>query len=136
MAHTLADYAGKWIVLYFYPKDMTPGCTIEACDFRDNMARVHGVGAVALGVSGDSVKSHKKFVEKDGLNFAILADESHATLAAYGVWQQKSMMGKTYMGIARTTFLINPDGLIVKVYEGVNVKGHVDEVLRDLEAMK
>lgn len=134
--HTLTDAAGKWVVLYFYPKDLTPGCTIEACNFRDNLARLHGVGAVVFGVSADSVKRHAKFAETEKLNFPILADESHATLMAYGVWQEKSMMGRKYMGIARTTFLIDPTGVVKKVYEDVKVNGHVDDVLRDLETMR
>ncbi len=134
--HTLADYLGKWLVLYFYPKDMTPGCTIEACNFRDNMARVHGVGAEVLGVSADSVKRHAKFAEREKLNFPVLSDESHAALEAYGVWQQKSMMGKKYMGIVRTTVLIDPKGVIRKVYDDVKVNGHVDGVVADLAELQ
>lgn len=134
--HSLKDYAGKWVVLYFYPKDMTPGCTVEACNFRDNLARVKRVGAAVLGISADSVKRHAKFAEAEGLNFPLLSDEDHAALEKYGVWQQKSMMGRKYMGIARTTFLIDPQGKIRKVYEDVKVSGHVDEVLSDLSDLK
>lgn len=134
--HTLADYAGQWIVLYFYPKDMTPGCTIEACNFRDNFHRLTSAGAVVLGVSGDSVKRHAKFAELENLNFPVLADESHTALEAYGVWQQKSMMGKKYMGIVRTTLLIDQQRIVRKVYDNIKVNGHVDEVLSDLAAMK
>lgn len=134
--HSLSDYAGKWVVLYFYPKDMTPGCTVEACNFRDNLARVKGAGAVVLGVSADSVKRHAKFAEAEGLNFPLLADEAKTTLETYGVWQQKSMMGRKYMGIVRTTLLIDPKGVVRKIYENVKVNGHVDEVLRDLKDLK
>lgn len=130
--HTLADYRGKWVVLYFYPKDLTPGCTIEACNFRDNVNRLSGAGAVVLGVSADSVKRHEKFAAVEKLNFPILSDETHETLNAYGVWQQKSMMGKKYMGIVRTTMIIDPHGVVRKVYDKVKVTGHVNEVLGDL----
>lgn len=133
--HTLTEYNGKWIVLYFYPKDLTPGCTIEACNFRDNIARLSGVGAVVLGVSADPVKRHAKFAETEKLNFPILSDESHDMLNAYGVWQQKSMMGKKYMGIVRTTVLIDPAGVIQKIYDKVKVTGHVDEVIGDLATL-
>ncbi len=133
--HTLSDYKGKWLVLYFYPKDMTPGCTIEACNFRDNLGRISKAGAGVLGVSADSVKRHGKFAENQKINFPLLSDESHAMLEAYGVWQQKSMMGKKYMGIVRTTLLIDPSGVVKKVYDNVKVTGHVDEVLRDLATL-
>lgn len=133
--HRLSDYRGKIIVLYFYPKDMTPGCTVEACNFRDNLARVTSAGAVVFGVSADSVKRHAKFAETQQLNFPLLADETKDVLRSYGVWQQKSMMGKRYMGIARTTFVIDPHGYVRKVYENVKVSGHVDEVLNDITAM-
>lgn len=130
--HTFAENKGKWVVLYFYPKDLTPGCTIEACNFRDNMARLSGAGAVVFGVSADSVKRHEKFAAVENLNFPILSDESHDMLNAYGVWQQKSMMGKKYMGIVRTTILIDPAGVVQKIYDNVKVTGHVDEVMGDL----
>ena len=135
-AHTLEDYAGKWIVLYFYPKDMTPGCTVEACNFRNNVGRLTSHGAVVLGVSADSVKRHAKFAEQRSLNFPLLADEDHAVCDAYGVWKTKKFMGRSFDGIARTTFMINPAGEIAKRYDNVKVSGHVDEVLKDLEAMK
>lgn len=134
--HALSDYKGKWVVLYFYPKDMTPGCTIEACNFRDNLSKIAKVGAIVLGVSADSVKRHEKFVTNQQLNFPLLSDESRAMLEQYGVWQQKSMMGKKYMGIVRTTLLIDPSGVVKKVYDNVKVTGHVDEVLRDLAALR
>ena len=133
--HTLAENKGKWVVLYFYPKDLTPGCTVEACNFRDNLARLSGAGAVVFGVSADSVKRHEKFAAVEKLNFPILSDESHDALNAYGVWQQKSMMGKKYMGIVRTTVLIDPAGVVRKIYDSVKVTGHVDEVLGDLAAL-
>ncbi|MCB0712250.1 MAG: thioredoxin-dependent thiol peroxidase [Ignavibacteriae bacterium] len=130
--HTLADYAGKQLVLYFYPKDMTSGCTVEACDFRDNLARVKNHGAEVLGVSPDSVKSHAKFVEKESLNFSLLADEEKEIVTAYGVWKEKSMYGKKYMGVERTTFIIGEDGTIKKIFPKVSVSGHVDEVIEAL----
>jgi peroxiredoxin Q/BCP len=133
--HALSDYAGKWVVLYFYPKDMTPGCTVEACNFRDNLGRLTGHGAVVLGVSADSVKRHAKFVDQQSLNFPLLADEDHAVCDAYGVWKRKKFMGREYDGIARTTIIINPVGEIAKQYDDVKVSGHVDEVLKDLEAL-
>lgn len=130
--HRLSDYRGKTVVLYFYPKDMTPGCTAEACSFRDNMSRLTGAGAVVLGMSADSTKRHAKFAEQQQLNFPLLADETKDVLRSYGVWQQKSMMGKRYMGIARTTVIIDAHGYVRKVYENVKVSGHVDDVLHDM----
>lgn len=135
-AHSLSQYRGKWVVLYFYPKDSTPGCTVEACSFRDNLSRLNSKDVVVLGVSADSVKSHKKFVEKQSLNFPLLADEAKMVCELYGVWGEKSFMGRKYMGIARTTFLINPEGVVVKVYENVKPANHVDEIMSDLAAMQ
>lgn len=132
---SLKDFQGSWLVLYFYPKDMTPGCTMEACYFRDNLARVRGVGAEVVGVSADSTKRHAKFAQTQKLSFPLLSDESHAMLEAYGVWQEKSMMGKRYMGIVRTTLLIDPQGVVRKVYDNVKVSGHVDEVIADLRQL-
>jgi len=120
-------------VLYFYPKDMTSGCTQQACDFRDNMNRVAASGAVVLGVSADSVESHVKFKEKQGLNFPLLSDPEKKVLNAYGVWQQKSLYGRKFMGIVRTTFIIDGKGKIAKVFPKVKVAGHVDEVLAALK---
>lgn len=134
--HNLNDYVGKLLVLYFYPKDLTPGCTIEACNFRDNLARVKSAGAVVLGVSADSVKRHAKFAEVEKLNFPVLSDESHDMLNAYGVWQEKKMMGKRYMGIIRTTLIIDRQGIIRKVWTDVKVNGHVDEVITTLQEMQ
>lgn len=135
-AHSLEQYRGSWVVLYFYPKDMTPGCTQEACDFRDNLARISSVGAVVLGVSADSEKRHTKFAEKESLNFPLLADVDHATCEAYDAWKPKKMMGHEFLGIVRSTFIIDPQGVVRKVYSPVSVKGHVDEVLRDLKALQ
>lgn len=134
--HSLAGHAGSWIVLYFYPKDMTPGCTTEACDFRDNLSRLTSSGAVVLGVSADDEKRHKKFAEKESLNFPLLADTDHAVCEAYGVWKPKKMMGHEFLGIVRSTFLIDPMGVIRKIYSPVKVTGHVDEVLNDLKALQ
>lgn len=127
--HSLADYNGKQLVLYFYPKDMTSGCTVQACDFRDNLGRVRAHGAEVLGVSPDSVKSHVKFVEKESLNFPLLADDEKKMVQDYGVWKEKSMYGKKYMGVERTTFIIGPDGTITKIFPNVKVTGHVEEVI-------
>lgn len=133
--HSLADYAGKWVLLYFYPKDMTPGCTIESEGFRDMEAKFAAKGAQILGVSCDDVKSHKKFVEKHDLNFPLLADVEKKVVEDYGVWVEKSMYGKKYMGIQRDSFLIDPSGKIVKHYEKVKPAEHPKEVLEDLEGM-
>lgn len=133
---SLKDFAGKTVVLYFYPKDDTPGCTMESCDFRDSFSRLQSAGAVVLGVSKDSVASHQKFKEKFSLPFPLLSDESGKMLEAYQVWKEKSNYGKTYMGIDRTTYLIDVDakgnGTIFKVYPKVKVEGHVNEILKDL----
>ncbi len=129
---SLKDFRGKKVVLYFYPKDDTSGCTKEACSFRDNLARVKKKGAVILGVSADAVKSHGKFTDKYELNFPLLSDESKEMINAYGVWQEKSFMGRTYMGIVRTTFIIDEKGKIAHIFEKVKVEGHTDEVLQKL----
>lgn len=133
--HSLSDYLGKWVVLYFYPKDDTPGCTKEACNFRDGISQLQKLGAVVLGISKDSVKSHKKFAEKFQLNFPLLSDESKDVIKLYGAWGTKKFMGREFEGILRKTFLINSEGKIVKVYEKVNPTQHADEVLRDLKLM-
>jgi peroxiredoxin Q/BCP len=130
---SLHDFKGKKIVLYFYPKDDTPGCTKEACSFRDNLARVKKKGAVVLGVSADAIKSHQKFTEKYDLNFPLLSDESREVLKAYGVWKKKSFMGKSYMGIERTTFIIDEQGKIIHIFSKVKVDGHVEEILKVLQ---
>jgi thioredoxin-dependent peroxiredoxin len=129
---SLRGFAGKKIVLYFYPKDDTPGCTKEACSFRDNLARLKRKGAVVLGISADSVKSHQKFTEKYDLSFPVLSDEKKDILNAYGVWKKKSFMGKSFMGVERTTFIIDEEGKISYIFPKVKVNGHVDEVLKVL----
>ena len=130
--HTLADFLGRWVVLYFYPKDDTPGCTKEACSFRDGFARFKRAGIVVLGVSADSVREHAKFVEKYELPFLLLADESKIVVEQYGVWAKKKFMGREYMGILRTTFLIDPAGKIAKIYENVKPEEHAEEVLSEV----
>lgn len=132
----LADFKGKKaVVLYFYPKDNTPGCTQESCDFRDSHAALLKAGAAVLGVSADSVQSHEKFASKYDLPFPLLSDESTEVLQKYGVWKEKSMYGKKFMGIERTTVLIGKDGKIIKIYPKVKVAGHAAEVLADLKAL-
>ncbi len=130
--HKLSDYKGKWVVLYFYPKDMTPGCTVEACSFRDNEARLKSAGAVVLGVSADSVKRHEKFAKTEGLNFPLLADEAKEVCKAYQSFGKKKFMGREYEGIMRNTFLIDPTGQIVKIYTSVKPGTHVADILADL----
>jgi thioredoxin-dependent peroxiredoxin len=130
--HSLSDYQGKKVLLYFYPKDDTPGCTTEACNFRDGYEEFQKLGLVILGVSADSVKSHKKFAEKFKLNFPLLADEDKKLCESYGVWQLKKFMGREYMGIARTSFLIDEKGNLEKIYEGVKPPVHAEEVKADL----
>ena len=131
--HTLADYSGKWLILYFYPKDATPGCTKEACSFRDGREFLEEAGAVVLGVSKDSVASHKKFAEKHKLNFTLLSDEATDTIKAYGSWGKKKFMGREYEGVNRDTYLISPDGEIAREYKGVNPLTTVGEILKDLK---
>ena len=128
----LADLKGKKVVLYFYPKDDTPGCTKEACAFRDGIDQIKKRGAVVLGVSADSVESHKKFKSKFDLNFPLLADSDKKMIEAYGVWKEKSMYGKKYMGIERTTFLIDENGKIAHIFPKVKVDQHYEEVLKAL----
>jgi thioredoxin-dependent peroxiredoxin len=134
--HKLSDYSGKWVLLYFYPKDDTQGCTAEACSLRDSFPSFSTVDTVVLGVSADSPESHKKFADKYKLPFTLLADTEKKLIESYGVWGIKSFLGKYIEGILRTSFLINPSGLIVKVYEQVNPKVHANEVLADLKSMK
>jgi peroxiredoxin Q/BCP len=133
---SLEDYRGSWILLYFYPKDDTPGCTKEACALRDEFPAFENIDAVILGVSTDSVASHHKFAQKYELPFTLLADENKKVVELYGVWQKKKMMGKEYMGTVRTSFLIDPDGMIAKVYENVKPEVHAREVLTDLETLQ
>jgi peroxiredoxin Q/BCP len=129
---SLKDLKGKSVVLYFYPKDMTPGCAQEACDFRDNWAWVKKKGTVVLGMSADPVKKHGAFKEKYKLPFTLLSDEGKKVLKAYGVWKKKKFMGREFMGIVRSTFLIDKSGNIQKIWSPVSVKGHVTEVLENL----
>jgi thioredoxin-dependent peroxiredoxin len=129
---SLSDFRGKKVVLYFYPKDDTPGCTKEACSFRDNLGRLKRKGVVVLGVSRDSVKSHQNFADKYKLSFPLLSDEDLKVLKSYGVWKKKSMMGRSYMGVERTTFIINEQGKIMNIFPKVKVDGHVDEILKYL----
>ena len=131
---SLKDFKGKKIVLYFYPKDNTTGCTAEACDFRDNYSRIKRKGVVLLGVSPDSEKSHQKFIEKYDLPFPLIADTEKTIANAYGVWQEKSMYGRKYMGIVRSTFIIDEKGKIQAIFPKVKVAGHVDEILNALSS--
>lgn len=131
----LSDYKGKWIVLYFYPKDNTSGCTAEACDFRDNMERITTHGAVVLGVSPDGLKSHDNFTNKYNLNFQLISDTDKVICNMYVILGEKSMYGRKYIGVVRTTYIISPDGVIVKVFSNVKVNGHVDEVIKTLEEL-
>ena len=128
----LAELKGKKVVLYFYPKDDTPGCTKEACAFRDGIDEIKSRGAIVLGVSADSVDSHKKFKNKFDLNFPLLADSDKKMVEGYGVWKEKSMYGKKYMGIERTTFIIDENGKIAHIFPKVKVDQHYDEVLEAL----
>ncbi len=130
---SLKDFKGKRVVLYFYPKDMTPGCTTQACDFEDASSRLKKAGAVVLGVSRDSLKKHEAFALKHTLKFPLLSDEDGAICESYGVWQEKSLYGKKFMGIVRTTFLIEAKGKIEKIFSKVKVNGHVDEVVEQLK---
>ena len=127
-----SDLRGKKVIVYFYPKDDTPGCTTEACAFRDGFQQLRNTGAVVFGVSADSVSSHRKFSEKFQLNFPLLSDESKAMIQAYGVWKEKSLYGRKYMGIERTTVVINADGTIRKIFPKVKVNEHFTEVLQAL----
>jgi peroxiredoxin Q/BCP len=131
---SLAGLAGRKAVLYFYPKDDTPGCTKEAMEFNRLKAEFAAAGTEIVGVSGDSVASHDKFRKKYGLDFALASDESRAMLEAYGVWVEKSMYGKKYMGVERTTFLIGADGTVLRVWNKVKVDGHAEEVLAAAKA--
>ena len=132
----LKDYKGKSrVVLYFYPKDDTPGCTVEACAFRDNIKKIEKLDAVVLGISPDGVASHDKFIEKFKVPFVLLSDEDKSVSKAYGVWVKKSMYGREYMGVARTTFIIGKGGKIEKVYEKVKPEGHAEEVLEYLASV-
>ena len=126
---SLSDFRGRKVILYFYPKDNTPGCTAEACSLRDGRAELQRMGFEVIGVSPDSVKSHQGFIAKHGLNFPLIADADKSIAAAYGVWGEKKFMGRTYMGILRTTFVIGPDGTIEKIFYKVNTKDHFTQIV-------
>ncbi|MFW5966832.1 MAG: thioredoxin-dependent thiol peroxidase [Persicimonas sp.] len=128
---SLSDLRGEKVVLYFYPKDMTPGCTTQACDFRDNLDAFEEEGWRVLGVSPDPVDSHAEFREEHDLNFTLLADPDHEVAESYGVWREKQNYGRTYEGIVRSTFLIDEEGEIVEIQDNVQAKGHVERLLRD-----
>lgn len=134
--HKLSDYAGQWVLLYFYPKDDTPGCTTEACGIRDNYDAYKKAKIVVLGASVDPVKKHAKFVEKYDLPFTLLSDEEKTLVEKYGVWAKKKFMGREYMGTLRHSFLIDPSGKIAKVYDDVKPAAHATQVLADVAAMK
>lgn len=129
---SLRSFLGKYVVLYFYPKDNTPGCTTEACNFRDANTEIQQLGAVVVGVSKDSPESHQKFKSKHSLTFPLWSDPNHTLLTAFGAWGEKNMFGKLYMGIVRSTFIIDPKGTIIKVWEKVSPKKHDEEVLKFL----
>lgn len=134
--HTLKQYLGRWVIVYFYPKDDTPGCTVEACSFRDNFVALKRIGACVLGVSIDPVKKHAKFVEKYQLPFTLLSDEEKKVVELYGVWGKKKFMGREYMGTQRISFLIDPAGKIAQVYDPVKPAEHVAQVLADIKRLK
>lgn len=133
VTHNIEDFKGKWIVMYFYPKDDTPGCTKEACNFRDSINEFKKRGVVILGISKDTVPSHKKFSDKYKLNFPILSDSELTTIKDYNSWGEKSFMGRKFMGTLRNTYLIDPKSNLVKTYEKVNPLLHASEILRDLD---
>ncbi len=131
---SLSDYSGKKLVLFFYPKDMTPGCTAAACSLRDNFSTLQAKGYEVLGVSPDSVTRHKKFIDKYDFPYSLLADEEKETIKAYGLWQLKKFMGKEYMGVVRTTFLIDENGVIEHIFGKVKTKVHGDQVLETINS--
>jgi peroxiredoxin Q/BCP len=132
--HRLADQRGRWTIVYFYPKDDTPGCTVEACEFRDANETIHERGADVWGISPQGAQSKRAFREKFGLPFILLADTDHAVAEAYGSWVEKVNYGKTYMGVARTTFLVDPEGRIARTWPKVKPEGHAAEVIAALDA--
>lgn len=135
ISHSLADYAGKWLVVYFYPKDETPGCTQQACSFRDGRDMLAALGAEVVGISKDTVRSHGKFAGHHKLNFTLLSDPTADTIKAYGSWKKKKFMGREYTGISRDTYLINPSGELVKSYPDVDPASNIRDVLADLQQL-
>lgn len=133
---TLREYLGRWVVVYFYPKDNTPGCTLEAEEFRDNQKEFEEHNAVIIGVSKDSCASHQKFIAKKNLPFTLVADTDHALMSAFGTWGERTFMGKRYMGTTRSTFLIRPDGVIARVWGSVKLAGHPREVLATIQELQ
>lgn len=133
--HTLSDYRGQWVLVYFYPKDDTPGCTIEACELRDRMEELNNLKIQVFGISKDDVNSHKKFADKFHLMFPLLADTEKTVMQQYDVWGERSFMGKKYMGVSRSSYLIDPKGMIATVYEKVKPKDHAREVAADVAAL-
>lgn len=133
--HNLENYKGKWVVIYFYPKDNTPGCTIEACAFRDSIKDLENKNIAVLGVSKDTVKSHGRFADKYKLSFPLLSDKDSSTIKQYGAWGMKKFLGKQYEGVQRITYIIDPHGQIAKVYEKVNPLIHAREILNDIDRM-
>lgn len=131
--HKLSEYRGKKVILYFYPKDNTPGCTTEACDFRDNINKINNLNAIVLGISKDNLNSHNKFIEKFNLPFTLLSDEEKVVCELYDVIKEKNMYGKKVLGIERSTFIINEEGILIKEFRKVKVKGHIEEVLNELK---
>ncbi|MBN2425617.1 MAG: thioredoxin-dependent thiol peroxidase [Calditrichaceae bacterium] len=132
----LKNFRGRWVILYFYPKDMTPGCTTEACNFMEIFPKFENLNAVVLGISKDTVEKHKKFAQKYDLKFPLLSDQKSDVCETFGVWQKKSLYGREFMGIVRSTYLINPEGIIEKVYPKVKVNTHHLEILADLNSIK
>jgi peroxiredoxin Q/BCP len=132
----LSDFKGRPVVLYFYPKDDTPGCTREACAFRDQHSSLKKLGAVVLGVNADDIESHQQFRDKFNLNFPLLADPAHAVAEKYGAWREKNMYGKKFMGIQRCTYLVDPDGKVAKVWKAVKVDRHDEQVLQALAVLR
>ncbi len=134
--HTLSQYEGSWLILYFYPRDDTPGCTKEACNFRDGLKVLQKRGVAVVGISKDSIASHKKFEEKYHLTFPLLSDETKDVIKRYNAWGKKKFLGREYEGILRITYVIDPTGEIKKVYEKVDPAKHADEILKDLETFQ
>jgi peroxiredoxin Q/BCP len=136
MTVSLSELRGKWVVLYFYPKDNTPGCTAEACDFTASCGEFSRLDVEILGVSPDSAKSHRNFIQKQNLGITLLSDPDHKVLESYGAWQKKSMYGREYMGVQRSTFIIDAQGRLAYIWPKVTVKGHVEEVQKKLAELK